>query len=101
MFEAGVGTRMFERAVDTCTSEEEADSSVPGQEAGIRKSELEADTCVSHVEADTCILSRAVGSRLRGVGASSVPRQHSIAVEHRQCMQPAASEHSSTTSMIV
>jgi hypothetical protein len=86
--------------VDTGTSEVEADSSVPEQEAGIRKSEAEADTCVSQVEADRRIPSEVVDSRLLGVGASSVPRQHSIDVARRRCMQPAASGHSSTTSLV-
>ena len=59
---------MSERVVDTCTSEGEADSSVPEQAAGIRKSEVGADTRVSQVEAGRCILAEVVDSRLRGVG---------------------------------
>ena len=91
---------MFELVVDTGTSEVEADSSVPEQEAGIRKSEAEADTCVSQTEADRRIPSEVVDSRLLGVGASSVPRQHSIDVARRRCMQPAASGHSSMASPV-
>ena len=86
--------------VDTGTSEGEADSSVPEQEAGIRKSEAEADTRVFQVEAGRRIPSEVVDSRLLGVGASSVPRQYSIDVGRRRCMQPAASGHSSMTSLV-
>ena len=86
--------------VGTRTSELEADTSTSGQEACIRMSELGADTRASQVEADRRIPSEVVDSRLLGVGASSVPRQHSIDVARRRCMQPAASGHSSMTSLV-
>ena len=79
---------MFELVADTSTS---------GQEAGIRMSELGADRCASQVEACKCIPAEVADSRFRAVGGLDAARPCSIAVARRLCMEPAVSEHSSTT----
>ena len=60
-----------------------ADRYTSGQEAGSSSTEAEADR------------------RPPGAGRLDVAQPCSIAVAHRRCMQPAASEHSSMTSLVV
>ena len=96
--ELEAGIRRSELEAGTSTSGEEADMCRLEVVADRRTSRVGADRRVSRVEADRCIPADVAGSRFRAVGGLDAARPCSIAVAHRQCMQPAVSVHSSMTS---